>query len=156
MCNCILCRNKVADKTGSHIIPNFLIESSFADGKYKGRGRELVYSVNIVSDFSFGRDILPDKVEKAIGRTLTDEDIEKNSTTPILYVRDYVFCSECEKRFSTIESLYASSISKCYDAKGAYTNSLAPHLSHLFWLSVIWRISAVDFEFRFIDESGIE
>lgn len=156
MCTCLLCRKNKANKKGSHIIPNFLIESSFSDGNKKGRGHELVFALNAVCSFSFGRDLSPEKIEKAIGRSLKDEEIERNTQTPIPYIRDYVFCEECEKRLSAIENIYSTAIQKFNGSDGVQELSIAPELSHLFWLSVIWRISAINFEFRFRPETGVE
>lgn len=153
---CLLCQKREADKTGSHIIPNFLIQSSFADDKSKGRGNELVFPVNIMADFRFGREVLPEKIEKSIGRSLTEEDIEKNKKEPIPYIKDHIFCTECEKRLGVIENLYANAISKVKGNNSLEKVDIAKHLSHLFWLSVIWRISVTDFGFRFIPDTCIE
>lgn len=146
---CLLCKKRVADKTGSHIIPNFLIQSSFANGRMNGRGQELIFPVNIFADFRFGREIQPEKVENAIGRELTEEEVELNTNEPIPYVRDYIFCKNCEDRLGVIENLYSSKINTINVENQACTIDIAPHLSHLFWLSVIWRISATKFEIKF-------
>ena len=49
---------------------------------------------------------------------------------------DYVFCEDCEKRFSTIESYYAEIL----DGKKSYP----PEIPYLFWMSVMWRMSVGD------------
>lgn len=155
MCKCELCKQNKADKKGSHIIPNFLIQSSFAEDGKEGRGNELIFPISIVSDFRFGRNVLPERIHQAIGRELRDEEIEKNIKNPIPYINDYFLCSDCEKRLGTIETLYAEAASKA-QSKDSYSESpILPHLSHLFWLSVIWRISVTNFGFKF-QEAGVE
>lgn len=155
MCQCELCKQNKADKKGSHIIPNFLIQSSFAENGKEGRGNEMIFPINIVSDFRFGRNVLPERIHEVIGRELKDEEIEKNVKTPIPYVKDYFLCTDCEKRLGGIETLYAESISKAHSKNDYLENPIPPHLSHLFWLSVIWRISVTNFGFKF-QEAHIE
>lgn len=153
MCKCELCKQNKADKKGSHIIPNFLIQSSFAENGKEGRGNELIFPVSVTSDFRFGRNVLPERIHQAIGRELSDEEIEKNVTTPIPYVKDYFLCTNCEKRLGIIETLYADAISKANASDNYIETPISPHLSHLFWLSVIWRISVTNFGFKFQDNS---
>lgn len=82
MCQCELCKQNKADKKGSHIIPNFLIQSSFAKNGKEGRGNEMIFPINIVSDFRFGRNVLPERIHEVIGRELKDEEIEKKCEEP--------------------------------------------------------------------------
>lgn len=153
MCKCELCKQNKADKKGSHIIPNFLIQSSFAENGKEGRGNELIFPINIISDFRFGRNVLPERIHQAIGRELSDEEIEKNVKNPIPYVKDYFLCTNCEKRLGVIETLYADAISKANTIDNYIETPISPHLSHLFWLSVIWRISVTNFGFKFQDNA---
>lgn len=140
---CLLCQDNIADKTGSHIIPNFLIQSAFGLDDQKSRNREFMVSLNLVPELHLGRELIPGKIEPIIGRELTDDDVEKNFNNP--FVQDHIFCSECEEKFSQIESAYARERIKTELDYGVFTSKLEPHLSHLFWLSVVWRISATSF-----------
>lgn len=152
---CLLCKKPDPNKTGSHIIPNFLIQSSFAEGKSKGRGNELIFRVSVTADFLFGR-TSQEKIENAIGRPPTEEEIDKNTAEPIPYIKDYIFCKNCEDRLGVIESLYSNVISQVKGHNSLEEVKIEKQLSHLFWLSVIWRISATDFGFRFCSNTGIE
>lgn len=139
-CICKLCNKNIADKRGSHIIPNFLLQSTFGvDGGRSRRNKDMIISMGLVCDVHTGREVLPEETEKAIGRELTDMEIENNPQNP--FIVDYYFCTECEKRFSTIEGLYASSLPKQYPSAGVVDIDLEGTLSHIFWISVLWRIS---------------
>lgn len=140
---CLLCQDNVADKTGSHIIPNFLIQSAFGLDKHNGRNREFIVSFDLVPEFHFGHELIPEKIESILGRELTDDEIERKFNNP--FVKDHVFCSECEKKFGEIESVYADARIKTEANPSVYISKLEPHLSHLFWLSVVWRISATNY-----------
>lgn len=137
---CKLCEVSIANKKGSHIIPNFLLQSAFGiDGGRSRRNKDAIVTMGLVCDVHIGRELLPEETATAIGRELTDNEIENNASNP--FIVDYYFCSECEKRFAVIESLYAAALPKQYPKFGVVDLSIDGYLSHLFWLSVLWRIS---------------
>lgn len=75
---CCLCRNKPANKTGSHMVPNFLTAPTFTwDGKPK-RNREALDHcfLNDVEKFVsyYGSDVSPERIEKTLGHEMTDAD----------------------------------------------------------------------------------
>ncbi len=131
--NCALCRNVKADKTGSHLAPNFLIHGAFSfDGKGK-RFREIVARENLNGQdrpIFYGQDVSPDAIEADLGHEMTDEEIANN--TNILEC-DYLFCHNCENRFGILETEYA----KFYRGE---KKAIDPKVSYLFWLSVFWRM----------------
>lgn len=132
--NCELCCKNEANCTSSHLAPHFLIQKSFSfDGK-KGREREIVnFSMlnELKNEISVGRGVSDEKREEVFGHPMTGEEIDANRN---LLVRDYIFCNDCEDRFSKIENEYA----KWYNGK---VKELSPRISFLFWMSVIWRMS---------------
>lgn len=79
--NCALCRVVKADKTGSHLAPNFLVHGAFSfDGK-GGRFREIVTrdNLNMQSRWLFyGQEVSPAAISVDRGRSLTDEELEGN------------------------------------------------------------------------------
>lgn len=134
-CQCLLCRSNVADKTGSHIVPSFIMKRINGDGK---RDHEVgfVIKVGIVEPY-FGRDIYEDK-----RREITDHEDLMDSREN-LDVRDYIFCKDCEKYFGSLESAYAPSLSLPFtEEANTVNNKVAPKDALLFWCSVVWRISA--------------
>ena len=131
---CALCRENVADQTGSHMVPNLLTSVAFTFDGVAKRDREIVekYHLNFPEDNSvfYGRSVFPDKISQDLGHDMTDEEIEKNVNT-LCY--DNIFCKDCEKRFGVLETAFGE-----YYRNGKEIN---PKLAYLFWLSVFWRMA---------------
>ena len=138
-CRCTLCRIRPANKTGSHMVPNFLAHPTFSwDGKGK-RGHEalnhdFLNTPNKNCQF-YGNEVPGWRFAQGEGKKdaeeITDEDINNNINQLEF---DNEFCSVCENRFGVLESAYSQYYSgriKKIDARVAY----------LFWLSVLWRMS---------------
>lgn len=132
-CNCALCRKVEADKTGSHLAPNFLIHGTFSfDGKGP-RDREIARRthLNFIEEWNYyGSSVSPEAIQADMGRELSDEELEKNRN---LLECDHLFCSSCEKRFGVVEDAYAP----FYRGTVKTVNT---RIAYLFWLSVFWRM----------------
>lgn len=142
MGKCKLCNLNVANKTNTHVVPHFLIESMInVEGK-KGRGRELSIAIGKgVANEYFGESVLPEKIEEFLGKTtLTDEEVEKIKEEQHHFSVDYFFCSDCENRFSEIENIY-SKVKPVTQEDNTTLVSIPTSLSFLFWSSIIWRLS---------------
>lgn len=144
---CTLCKTNTANKKGSHIIPHFLIQSIFSMDDRNSRYREAILTVGLSENIHIGRELNIDKIEEIFGRQMNDEDIQNNPPNP--FVRDYIYCNECENKFGVIESVYAQSTQTQFPKFGNWQSSLAPHLTHIFWISVLWRLSSAKFGFAF-------
>lgn len=132
---CTLCRIRPANKTGSHMVPNFLSHPTFSfDGKGT-RGREALDHDclnTLSSDSYYGPEVPEWRFAMGQGKeSVSDEDIE-NNVNQLEF--DNEFCSVCESRFSVLESAYA----QYYKGQKRTVN---PRISYLFWLSVLWRMS---------------
>ena len=133
---CCLCRFMPANKTGSHMVPNFLSHPTFSwDGKGKrfreALNHEFLNHGELNCQF-YGREVPEWRFAKGMGKEeITDEDIEKN-VNQLEY--DNEFCSHCEDRFEVLESAY----SQFYNGSQRKIN---PRVAYLFWLSVLWRMS---------------
>lgn len=133
---CCLCRTLPANKTGSHMVPNFLAHPSFS---WDGKGKRFREALN--HDFLnagerncqfYGRDVPEWRFAQGEGKEeVTDEDIEKN-VNQLEY--DNEFCSLCENRFGVLETFY----SQFYNGTQKTIN---PRVAYIFWLSVLWRMS---------------
>ena len=131
---CLLCQHRDADKTGSHIIPSFFMKRINGDGK---RDHEIGFEIKdgIVESY-FGRGIYEDQ-----RRTITDKE-EKMESRENYDIRDFIFCSDCEKYFSTLESAYAPSLLLNYnEGKNTINNKVSSSVALLFWCSLVWRAS---------------
>ena len=133
---CQLCKENLADKKGSHIVPHFLLKRiENIDGK-TDRDYELGF---IIQEFEtkshFGRSVPIEKLDDVFGE-LSDEEIQENSHPLIV---DNIFCKKCEDNLAKIESEYAKTLKKSDDK--IYTSGIISELGILFWASVIWRVS---------------
>lgn len=129
---CPICGKPHRDKTGMHLVPLLLIKHLFP------RYKELAIEENNAMAFSFGyagRD-LASHINDIRGYELTDEEVELEQLMPNPLTRDYLWCTDCEHRFTTIENMMLEVHEKqlqndAYEYKAPY----------LFWLSVFWRMS---------------
>jgi len=136
MNKCKLCKNKIADKKGSHIVSHFLLKRiENIEGK-TGRDYELGFTIEkFNSKAHFGRSVNPEKLDEIFGE-ITDKDIEENNHPLVV---DNFFCSDCEKRFAVIETEYAKTIET--KETGEYESGVSFSIGLLFWASLIWRMS---------------
>lgn len=132
-----MCQYREADKTGSHIIPSFLMKRINGEGK---RDHEVGFEIgNGVVKSYFGRDIYEDQ-----RREITDQE-ETIGSRENLDVCDYVFCSDCEKYFGTLENAYATSLCMKHQEAGLVVNKkVSPTNALLFWCSLVWRSSTTE------------
>lgn len=133
---CCLCRVMPANKTGSHMVPNFLSHPTFS---WDGKGKRFHEAMNhdFLNEWDrncsyYGREVPEWRFAKGEGKdTVTEEDLERN-INQIEY--DNEFCSGCEDRFGVVESAY----SQFYNGQ---KKTVSPRVAYLFWLSVLWRMS---------------
>lgn len=133
---CRLCRVNVADKTGSHLVPHFLIKRiDNVQGK-KARDYELGF---VISGWQvqhyFGRAVPQQTLEGIFGE-LSDEDLAKNQNPVVV---DNVFCSKCESRLAALESEYSKTLSNKGEVE--YYSGAPYSVGFMFWSSIIWRLS---------------
>lgn len=137
MIKCTLCLLNEADKTGSHVVPHFLMKTVDNADHVKGRDKELGFK--ITEDFVtpyFGRDVNTTKLEEVFGE-LSESDIADSRSDVIA---DYIYCTSCEKKFSTLESAYAPTLN--VNKTDVYTSTNSSLTAFLFWTSIVWRLSA--------------
>lgn len=136
-CACALCKKKPADKTGSHMVPHFLIAKVFSYDGSTNRDKVMVNVDNLAKGYKehyFGAQVYGDTISEVIGRELTDEEVEEEIQKTNALTLDYVFCKDCEDRLGVIESYYAEIL------KGKIKNYPSA-IPYLFWISVMWRMS---------------
>lgn len=142
---CKLCKTKEADKRGSHMVPFLLMKFIDNEEGSLKRDKELGFIISeSLSKPYIGQSILPEKIEKIFGE-LSDEEIIQMSSRP--NVVDFVFCRDCEVRFSLIESQFSQIINKAdsffeqTNREGICLVKDSTKVSLIFWLSVFWRYS---------------
>ena len=134
-CKCVLCRKRIANETGSHMVPNFLARETFSYDGSKSNDREALDFSSLNSPEAnssfYGREVPGERIAITEGRIYTDEDLDGNVN---LLMYDNEFCKLCEKRFAVLETAY----SEYYSGR---KKSINPRVAYLFWLSVLWRMS---------------
>lgn len=129
---CAICQNYPADKTNSHIIPNFFLTMvSSVDGSYR-RGKELLYTIGDASTkVHLGSEVLEHEWSDSFDN-MSDgriEELKKNAGA-----EDFIFCSRCERRLGE----YLESPWHDHMFKG---RKISPETAYFFWVSILWRIS---------------
>jgi hypothetical protein len=138
MKTCLICDKNDADKTGSHIVPHFLVKRIYNQEGETGRDKELGFTINESdSKMYFGRAILPEKLEEIYG-PVDELLLEQNKVSGIV---DNFFCDTCEKKLAIIESEYSKSLKIISQASTCYQTNKIPFLGFLFWTTVVWRMS---------------
>ena len=138
---CMLCLLRKANATGSHFAPNGLIKGSIG-----ARNLEIAVTID------------PHNPNPAIEHHYGSGVLSNTNPTPPPnpHVRDYIFCSQCEKQLSTTESVVLSFLNqdlKDVNKRRRFTDTeITPHATllelpkphrnvfNLFFYSVVWRI----------------
>jgi len=108
---CALCRERTADKKNTHYLTDGIIRTCLNLDGSKNREKGFHFGFSTYSpyvEFNFQRETPIQKVEAALGREVTEKEIEKAKKNR--YTVDYVFCSTCENNFSEIENNFISKI----------------------------------------------
>lgn len=111
MNTCKFCKNKIADKKNTHYLTDAIIRTCLNKDGSNQRGKGLYYSINNKVPFvsphfqQLDEDTI---VNNLLGRKPTDEEIEKAKEVP--YSADNIFCSDCEKKFTEIETKFIKDI----------------------------------------------
>lgn len=132
---CLLCRDRIANKTNSHLVPSFIVANVCSYDDSGKRDKEVMFTITPQKTKLYtGRNIPDTKIEEIIDtETLTDERIDTELSANTVSM-DYIFCSECEKSIGAVlETPYSAYI------KGGKT--ISPDISFFFWISVVWRMS---------------
>lgn len=110
MAICKLCREREANKKNTHYLTDAIIRTCLNLDGTNEREKGLYFALdntNPFVDFNFQKlDELT--LERVVGRKATDEEIEKAKSIP--FSVDYVFCSQCEKLFTDIETPFIEKI----------------------------------------------
>jgi len=108
---CALCKEKEADKKNTHYLTDSIIRSCLNEDGSNERERGFYFDMSSNTpyvNFNFQRVTSIEVLEEALGRVPTDEEIEKAKEIP--FSVDYVFCSDCEKKFTEIETPFIENI----------------------------------------------
>lgn len=130
---CELCRLRPADKTGSHLIPLFLLKSIDTENNQRDSEIGFVIEEDETSGY-LGRSVQPEKIDSLYEDLTPDKILEMKSP----HILDNFLCTICEKRLSVVEDNYAKHYIKLTEKKKSIMQS---GIGQIFWGSVAWRSS---------------
>lgn len=155
---CQLCLEREANKTGSHIFTWSLIGPAVNQAGRLDRDYEIAFAISTstFTDKFIGRSVLPDDIDKVLGKTLSDEEIRCNDN---FFTVDNIFCRTCEERFKIAEDFFLDELLSplrndqiTFDTLESGTqvanfssNSIAIDILRLNIYIQVWRASVVGF-----------
>lgn len=104
---CKLCTINEPDKKNTHFLSDSIIRICLNENGENIREKGFYFDVSndkAFIDFNFQRRTSYEKLTETLGREPSDEEITKAKEIP--FSVDYVFCSECEKKFTEIEEKF--------------------------------------------------
>lgn len=151
--DCPICGNP-ASKVTLHLIPWFIIKHFITEGGSGHRDKELSFTISAghLTKMFTGRSVLPEKIED-FGDL---HDLEKEKENP--YTRDYLWCSECEKKFSRLEAIFSTEFAErkiasvlpgiqSHNGQTILENAKMDYgIYQLFVQSIFWRCSIGKFD----------
>ncbi len=149
---CALCHEKDADKKNTHYLTDAIIRSCLNIDGSGDREKGFYFDVSNTipgMEFNFQREAPIPEVETALGRGISGDDIEIAKSIP--FSVDYVFCSDCEKIFTTIETAFIQKILPKFRQSDltSVTNVNEEDVKNvrLFFYLQVWRTSVCEIVF---------
>jgi len=108
---CELCKKEEANKKNTHYLTDAIIRTCLNQDGTNKRDKGFCFEVSSNSEYSelkIQRGTSPEKIEKSLGRPMTDEEIEHSQQNS--FTVDDVFCPQCESIFTGIETDFISNI----------------------------------------------
>lgn len=110
MAICKYCLINEANKKNTHYLTDAIIRSCLNFEGSNNREKGLYFAINSKNpfiEFNFQR-IDELTIENAIGRKPTEEEIENAKQIP--FSVDYIFCNDCEKKFTDLETEFIEKV----------------------------------------------
>lgn len=153
---CLLCKEQEANQTGSHILTHSLISKCTNEQGKVGRNKEMMFGISQSGEKGLyvGNEVLPEKIEEIKGKQLTDDELENNNNEMVV---DNIYCSDCEKLFGKIESLFSSKVLlKIRNNKIDIFKYPDNMLIRIYFFIQIWRASSYNYTEWSLSEKNIE
>lgn len=155
---CPLCKEREANKKNTHYLTDSIIRSCLNKSGSQDRGKGFYFEISgkPYLEFNFQQETSVTELIKALGREPTEDEIVKAKSNP--YSVDYVFCSECENRFSAIEGEFVKTIlPKLRDSDLTNIDVLEfseVKLIRLFFYLQVWRTFICDKTITLLDSTA--
>ncbi len=111
MNTCAQCRERPANKKNTHYLTDGIIRSCLNEDGSNAREKAMMFNISWNKDSieaKFQRSTSTDAIARTYGREAKEEEIEEAKNVP--FSVDYVFCSECEEKFTEIENKFIKDI----------------------------------------------
>lgn len=155
---CKLCNVKKADKKNTHYLTDSIIRTCLNLDGVNVRDAGFYFDVSNNTpfvNFNFQRGTSIIKLEESLGRTATEEEIEKAKEIP--FSVDYVFCSDCEDIFTRIETPFIETILpdlRQNDLTGIERKKIGHNkIGKLFFYLQVWRTAICQDIFNLEEET---
>jgi hypothetical protein len=160
MDTCALCREQPANKKNTHYLTDGIIRSCLNEDGSNSREKAMMFNISWNKDSieaKFQRSTSTDAIARTYGREARDEEIAETKTVP--FSVDYVFCSQCEDRFTEIEYKFIKDILPQLRGKDFTGQSEITFEDNItirkFFLLQVYRTAICDPDYQ-IDKSLIE
>lgn len=157
---CKLCKELDANKKNTHYLTDSIIRTCLNLDGTNDRESGFYFDVSNNTpfvDFNFQRGTSIPKLEESLGRQATEDEIEKAKEIP--FSVDYVFCSDCEDIFTSIETPFIETILPKFrqsDLTGTEQMVLTQSkATKLFFYLQVWRTAICEDVFN-LSESVME
>ena len=155
---CALCQKQKEPKKNTHYLTDAIIRNCLnIDGSAK-REQGLYFSLSDDTpyiEYNFQRDTPAHKLEDAINREPTEDEIEKAKQIP--FSVDTVFCSSCESIFTSIEVAFIDRYLSAFRQADLTTKQDVilddTVLVRKFFLLQVWRTAICDDVFRLSEDA---
>lgn len=154
---CALCQKNEADKRNTHYLTDGIIRSCLNLGGAKERAKGFYFDLSSEKpfvEFNFQQGTSISALEDSLGRSATEEEIEKAKAIP--FSVDNVFCTSCEQQFTEIESQFIQEfLPKFRDTEnlGKSISFVNIRLLRLFYYLQIWRTAICDSRLKISTEA---
>lgn len=160
---CQLCNEREATKTNTHYLTDGIIRNCLNQDGSTNREKGAFFDMSNTSastEFGFQRGTSPEKIEEVLGRSPSDDEIEKAKEVP--FSVDRKFCPTCEDKFTYIESEFIKAILPKFrgvDLSDKISITLTgqdANLAKAFFLLQVWRSHICRDDFEINEESAEE
>lgn len=153
---CKLCQEKPADKTNTHYLTDGVIRNCLNEEGSNVREKALTFNISLHKDSieaRFQRNTSQKSILKTFGREACEQEISEAKKA--LFSVDYVFCSECEKKFTEIETPFLNEVLprlRGKDFTGQQELMLDNESVRKFFLLQVYRTAVADPEYLLSEE----
>jgi hypothetical protein len=143
---CALCKKNKPDKKNTHFLTDAIIRPCLNEDGSNEREKGFYYDIStgkMDTEFNFQRGATEATFLKEMGRLPTDEENKKARVIP--FSVDYIFCTDCENKFTKIEDAFTKKFLPEFREKNMEQTTGFETFDYktvrMFFLLQVWRTS---------------